>query len=83
MMLINGSFLLQEKLERETGTEVFVTNNDGIIYEWKGSKNKLTYRKNKVDPKEFAKSYMFSMVTYIDDVFAKYPFLNWFEHKPS
>ena len=32
MFLFSGSFLLQDKMEKDAGMEVFVTDNDGIIY---------------------------------------------------
>ena len=46
-------------------------------------KNSIFYRKHKADPKILAKAYMYSMATYVDDIFAQFPFLNWVKQKPS
>ena len=70
-------------MEKEAGMEVFVSDNDGIIYEWKGIKNTIVYRKKKLNPKTFMKAYMYSMTTLIDDIFMKLPFLNWPQQRPS
>lgn len=43
----------------------------------------MQYRKQKIDPKQFIKSYMYSMTTFFDDIFEKYEFLDWKNQKPS
>ena len=84
MFLINGAFLIQNsledsKIESKEGV-IYVMDNDGIVFEWKpnvSNKKSLFYRKQKFDPKQFLRSYMYSMTTYIDEGFTNYDFLKW------
>lgn len=79
---MGGALWVQETGEKQY--EVYVSDYDGIIYEWKpGNKGKVAYRKNKFDNKLFIKSYLHSMTSYIDDVFGKFEFLRWNQQKPS
>ena len=64
----------------------FVMDNDGIVFEWKnsfGGKKSILYRKQKMDLKELARSYLYSMTTYMDECFSVLDFLNWSDQKPS
>lgn len=48
---------------------VFVTENDGIIYEWKpeNPKGMITYRRKQMDMRQLLLSTMFSLITLVDE----------------
>ena len=81
MLLINGAIIVQNSLangdDKLTGSGnsigkdglTYVMDNDGIIFEYKpniSGKRSMIYRKQKVEPKQFMRSYMYSMTTYLD-----------------
>lgn len=83
-LLMSGSLhyhniVENNKANGQSANEVYVTSNDGIIYEYKneGKNSKIIYRKNKMELKHFVKSYMYSMVNYFDEIFTSHLFLNW------
>ena len=95
MLLMNGALAVHSSLLSAADNMAdplhkdglaYVMENDGIIYEYQpnaSGKRSFLYRRQKLEPRQFMRSYMYSMTTFMDDMFTAHEFLNWNQHKPS